>query len=308
VRLGELLYEWNDLPGAWDHLSRGLERAELGGDARSLIAGYIIAARLKLTQGSIEEATGYLERARPLVEATAAPDWHSHFERVQLHLWLAQNRLRAAVNWADDRLSDDSFLRRPENEGARLALIHVLIVKGDLPARERALALLHALLGDAREAGMGGVQITALALQAMAQWKGGDRPGALTALERALRLAEPEGYVRLFADLGLPMVRLLTEARSRQVMTEYVKTLLAACDALPDDHASGRGALAEPLTSREMEIVALLAAGLTNQEIAEQLMIARETVKKHSGNIYSKLGVRRRTEAAARARELDLLG
>jgi LuxR family transcriptional regulator, maltose regulon positive regulatory protein len=129
----------------------------------------------------------------------------------------------------------------------------------------------------------------------------------LTALERALRLAEPEGYVRLFADVGLPMARLLQEARSRTVMPDYVAKLLAAFGGTFSISVSMEAALPEPLSPREQEILELVAAGLTNQEIADKLVISPETVKKHAGTIYGKLGVRSRTEAVARARVLDLL-
>jgi LuxR family maltose regulon positive regulatory protein len=129
----------------------------------------------------------------------------------------------------------------------------------------------------------------------------------MSALEHALRLAEPEGYVRLFADLGLPMARLLQEARSRDVMPDYVAKLLAACGADLAWPAAREQALPEPLTPREQEILKLVAAGLTNREIAAQLVVSPETVKKHTASIYGKLGVRSRTQAAARARELGLL-
>ena len=104
IRMGEILYEWNELAEAWHHLSQGLERAELGGDVRAMIAGYLLAGRLKLTEGDIEAAAEYLERARPLVEQAPFPDWIGRFERFQLELWLAQDRLRAAVDWADAML------------------------------------------------------------------------------------------------------------------------------------------------------------------------------------------------------------
>jgi LuxR family maltose regulon positive regulatory protein len=126
----------------------------------------------------------------------------------------------------------------------------------------------------------------------------------MTSLEHALRLAEPEGYIRLFVDLGTSMVRLLQEARSRNVMPDYVGKLLAAFSA---NLTSAETTLPEPLSIREQEILTLVAAGLTNQEIADKLVISPETVKKHASNIYSKLGVSNRTEAAARARALDLL-
>jgi LuxR family maltose regulon positive regulatory protein len=155
--------------------------------------------------------------------------------------------------------------------------------------------------------GRTGIVIEGLALQALAMARQGDQAGALTALERSLRLAEPEGYVRLFADLGLPMARLLQEARTRNVMPDYLGELLAAFggDLLPS--GTRREALPEPLSSREQEVVELIAAGLTNKEIAEMLTISPETAKKHVANICTKLGVSNRTEAAARARELNLL-
>ncbi len=307
IRLGEILYEWNELAQAGDYLSLGLERAELGGDVRALLAGYLLAGRLKLAAGDITVAAEYLERVRHLVEKAPFPDWTSRFERFQLELWLAQDKVRAAVHWAEERLRDVDMEERPESEIAQLAVIRALNSQGDTQSVEQALALLEHLLQAAETAGRLGVSIEALVLQALAQWRRGDRAGAMTVLERALRLAEPEGYVRLFADLGLPMVRLLQEARTRGVMPDYVAKLLTACGTDLTFPVSTERALPEPLSLREQEVLQLIAAGLTNREIAAQLVVSPETVKKHTGSIYGKLGVRSRTEAAARARELDLL-
>jgi LuxR family maltose regulon positive regulatory protein len=307
IRRGELLYEWNELAQAWEHVTQGLERAEVGGDVRAQIAGTLIAGRLKLTEGDVEAATEYLEQARPLVEKAHFAHWISRFERFQLELWLAQDRLRAAVDWADAMLQNDALERRAQVEVARLAMARVLIVKGDEPSLERALALLETLLQVAQEEGRMGVSIEALALQALAHDRRREVAGAMTSLERALRLAEPEGYVRRFADLGLPMARLLQEARSRQVMLDYVETLLGAFEDGVAVPIPEQEVLPEPLTDREEDVLELMAAGLTNREIAEQLVISPQTVKKHAGNIYGKLGVGNRTEAAAKARELHLL-
>jgi LuxR family maltose regulon positive regulatory protein len=188
-----------------------------------------------------------------------------------------------------------------------LALARVLIVKGDRTSRDWALALLGRLARAAEDDGRTGIQIEALTLRALGQWQAGDRASAMVWLERALRLAESEGYVRLFADLGLPMIRLLQEARSRQVLPDSVATLLAACGAGLAIPATSAGMPLEPLSEREREVLGLLAAGLTNREIATALFISPETVKKHTGSIYSKVGVGNRTEAVARARDLDLL-
>jgi LuxR family maltose regulon positive regulatory protein len=307
LRVGELQYERNELAEAWDHVSRGLERAELGGDVRALIAGYVIAGRLKLTEGDVKAAAEYLERARPLLAEAPFSDWTSRFERCQIDLWLAQDRLRSAIAWADETLATDALAARPESEVAQLALARVLIARADAPAREQAVALLARLLQAAEAEGRAGIQIEALALRGLALWQVGDRAGAMVSLERALRLAEPEGYVRLFADLGHPMTRLLREARSRDVMPDYVARLLAACGADLTLEGAGSGALPEPLSAREQEVLKLIAAGLTNREIASALVISPETVKKHTGSIYGKLGVRGRTEAAVKARSLDVL-
>jgi LuxR family maltose regulon positive regulatory protein len=272
-----------------------------------MIAGYVIAGRLKLTIGEITAATEYLEQARPLVENAPFPDWLARFDRLQLELWLAQDQLRTAVNWADAMLQGDELKGWLESEEAHLAIARVLIVKGDAPSLGRALALLKRLLESAEAEGRTAIITETLVLQALAEWQRGEHAEVMTALERALRTAEPEGYVRLFADLGLPMARLLQEARSRAVMPDYVARLLAA---IGDDLASSapiEAALPEPLSPREQEILELIAAGLTNPEIAVKLVISPETVKKHTGNIYRKLGVHSRTEAAARARALDLL-
>ena len=308
IRMGEILYEWNELPEASVHLSQGLERAELGGDVLAMIAGYVITGRLKFTAGEIDAAAEYLERARPLVENSPFVDWSGHFGRLQLECWLAQERLRAAVEWADELLRGGAHEGQQESEVAQMAMARVLIVKGDALSIERALALLERLLHSAKAEGRMSIHIEALALQSLAQWRHGEQARAMTSLERALRIAEPEGYVRLFADLGLPLARLLQEARSRAVMPDYVGKLLAAIGGELSFSIPTATALPEPLSAREQEVLQLLAAGLTNREIAEQLVISAETVKKHVGNLCDKLGVSNRTQAVTRARELDLLG
>jgi LuxR family transcriptional regulator, maltose regulon positive regulatory protein len=305
IRMAEILYEWNEVEEAGIHLFQGLERAELGGDQRALIAGYLIAGRLKMTTGEVEAAAEYLERARPLLEQAQFPDWIDRFERLQLELWIAQNMTRVAIQWVDGILQGDQLQGSPGSEITQLGLARVLILKGDAPSIKKAAALLEHLLQAADAEGRTGVTIEALALQALAHWRRGEQASAMTSLERALQKAEPEGYVRLFADLGLPMARLFQEARSRKVMPDYVGKLLAAFSG--DLSPPFGETLPEPLTPREQEVLELIAAGLTNREIAEALVVSPETVKKHTASIYGKLGVRSRTEAATRARHLDLL-
>jgi LuxR family maltose regulon positive regulatory protein len=307
IRLGEIAYEWNELGRASDYLARGLERVELGGDARARLAGYVITGRLKLTAGEMAAASECLERARGVVESAPFPEWMERLERLQIEYWLAQGQLRTVVDWADRQLPAPRSVAQTDSETGHLALARVLIVIGDTSSVAKALAILQRLLPTADLEGRAAVQIEALILMALIRWRKVERADAMADLERALRLAEPEGYVRLFADLGLPVARLLQEAWSRGVMPDYTGKLLAAFSADAGLPASQEGPLPEPLTRREREILAMVAAGLTNREIAEKLVLSAETVKKHAGMIYSKLGVSNRTQAAARARTLGLL-
>jgi LuxR family maltose regulon positive regulatory protein len=304
IRYAELLYAWNRLDDARRHLEQGIERVELGGDVRGIIAGYLLRARLHLATGELGRAADDLERCRPLVAETAFPETTADFERRRIEIWMAQGQYAAAVARALAAIDQPAPAGVPEKPIATLAHMRVLTERGDQAARERALARLDHLLHAADASGQASVAIEALALIALAHIRNGDQAAALIALERALRLAEPDGYIRLFADLGLPMARLLQAGRSRGVMPEYIDRLLAAFGDLP---GTGRKPLPEPLSERETEVLRLLAAGLTNQEIANSLVFTAETVKKHTSSIYGKLGVRSRTEAAARGRALDLL-
>ncbi len=160
--------------------------------------------------------------------------------------------------------------------------------------------------------------IEILLLQALAYEAQGDFQSAFVPLERALRLAEPEGYVRIFVDEGLPMVRLLGETAVSKTMPHYTNKLLTALKAeghtltnIPDpplvDPPLVDPPLVDPLSKRELEILILIAAGLKNKEIAEQLVISLNTVLYHIKNIYSKLGVNKRTLAIAKAKEINLI-
>jgi LuxR family maltose regulon positive regulatory protein len=197
-----------------------------------------------------------------------------------------------------------------------LSEIECIVLTRTLIAQEsvdEAIKLLRQLFVTAKAGEHTSGMIKILILQALALQAGSDTDQAITALEKALTLAKPGGFVRTFVDEGPPMARLLYEALSRGIATDYVRRLLAAFPTAEPAQASPPGTLApeseliEPLSQRELEVLQLMAEGLTNPEIASSLFLALNTVKTHASNIYGKLGVHRRTQAVARARALGLL-
>ncbi|NTU83767.1 MAG: helix-turn-helix transcriptional regulator [Chloroflexales bacterium] len=332
--LGDLYREWNDLGTAEGLLRTGMERAlgEWTTNATLLGQGVIALARLQQAVGDPAGADATLERFAalgqehafdPLVLARAAA--------LRAQLALGRGALDMAERWArasglgiDD---EPAFLREAEY----LALARVLIARGRTSVPEQipaALQLLERLRAAAEAGERTGSIIEILSLQALALQAGGDAPAARDALARALALAEPEGYVRLFVDEGSPMAALLEtyatmHAGDGAPHQHYANRLLAAFDA-PPMHAAermqpatsatalspaalGLAPLVEPLSARELEILRLIAGGHSNQAIADALIIALGTVKKHINNIYGKLAVQSRTQALARARQLGLL-
>jgi LuxR family maltose regulon positive regulatory protein len=147
-----------------------------------------------------------------------------------------------------------------------------------------------------------------MVLQAVALHTHGETDEALPVLAEALTMAEAGGFIRCFVDEGAPMAQLLREAAARGVMPDYTRKLLAAFEITAGAAPSPASQpLIEPLSDRELEILQLVAGGLSNREISERLYLALSTVKGHNRNIFDKLQVQRRTEAVARARKLGLL-
>ena len=184
-----------------------------------------------------------------------------------------------------------------------MLLLRTLLARND---HEAALALSRRLLKQAETGGRMGLVIEILILQALAFQGKKDTGQALAALERALALAQPEAYVRLFLDEGEAMTRLLCQVQSRRVGKSYAAKLISTLGGILDMTQPSMELLIEPLTRRELEVLKLIAAGHSNQDISEQLVISIATVKRHISNIYTKLGVKSRTQAIAIGKELRL--
>ncbi len=195
----------------------------------------------------------------------------------------------------------------------------MLMAQGE---HDEASMLLERLLGEAEAGSRRGRMVEILMLKALVLLAQDHRQDAVDVLRRSLTLAEPEGYVRIFADEGAPMAALLeqflkareaqTPGAQRSVSPEYVEKLLTALgyDHILSSKVRARGAkglLVEPISEREIEVLYLLASGTPNREIAAKLFVSLDTVKSHLKHIYNKLGVHSRTQAVARAKEMDLI-
>jgi len=228
--------------------------------------------------------------------------------RVQISLAQGNTQAARAVFEAHNpHVADSTTTRFFYLDQLRQIALARLLIAEDRPGD--ALALLGALREMCEARGWVRAEMETLILSALAMQKQGDEQPAIAALERAMHLAEPEGYARIFLDEGPALARLLWEAAARGTAPAYAHRLLAQFPSAPGEEslpAAGE-ALVETLSERELEVLRLIAEGLTNAEIAGRLFISVPTVKWHTGNIYGKLGVRNRTQAVARARGLGLL-
>jgi LuxR family maltose regulon positive regulatory protein len=321
VVLGTVLLEWNELGEAERTLVKGMKLLERVGHVDPFISqwGYEAQVRLRKHCGDILGAQALFGQMKQVVPAD---DSFAAVQQVRLWLWQAgqdRNALSAAVRWAEERQIELDYSGR--HSRTQLALVRVLIAQRRAsPAAssrgaddlDRILRVLEGQFQAASEIQRVPWMIETGLLQALARQAWNDGEGALAALHKALDLARPEGYMRIFLDEGEPMRQLLILAAARGIMPEFVTRLLAAFRDTPglgstQPRPMPTSGVAEPLTERELEVLRLIAAGLRNQEIADHLVISLATVKRHISNLYGKLGVTHRTQAVARAREMDLL-
>ncbi len=307
VYLGGVYREWNDLETATRYLLEGIDLCAQVGYIMDQVIGHVNLARVKQAQRDFDSARDALLNAERLSQRMKGYVYVRRWvEDCQVRLWLAHGNLDAVAHWAQEselRADDElNFLRELEH----IILARALVALG----RERpgsshiddAQNLLARLRPAAETAGWMGKAIEILVLQALALQAQGEEEEALAALERALSLAEPEGYVRTFVDEGEPMAKLLRQAEAHGVAPDYVSQLLAAFEIETEDEG-----LVEPLSDRELEVLRLLSTDLSAPEIAAELVVSVNTVRTHIKHIYSKLDAHSRYQAVERAKELDLL-
>ena len=298
IGLARISYEWNDLDAAEQYGQQSLQLArQYVGTIDRFVLSEVFLARLRLARRDVAGAAAMLAETEQSVRQNGFVRRMPEVAAAQVLTLLQQGDLAAAAHLA-------------QTHDLPLSQARVHLAQGDPTA---ALAVLEPYRRQMAEKAWADEELKALVLLAVALDAHGEQAKAAQRLDEALTLAEPGGFIRIFVDEGVPIARLLREAASRGVRPEYVRRLLAA---FPFDDA-GRAAspatrvagsrLAEPLSSRELEVLALVAKGLTNREIAARLYLSLHTVKAHARSIYAKLGVSSRTQAVARGRALGYL-
>jgi LuxR family maltose regulon positive regulatory protein len=307
--LGEIFFEWNQLDIAAQHLRLSIELCRQWGNSNGLANGYVRLAWLERAGGNLEKAEQAIRSAERMLNEQRLSSRQA--DRVKFSVarwWLAQGSPERAFNLLqqfgvpDDKIKvsgEIPYLQVPEY----LLLARLLVAQGDYGAALSLATRLDDIVAAVKRIDW---LIEVLVLQALA-WQGKkDLAQAMQVLERALSLAQPEGYTRVFLEEGEPMAKLLYQAKSSRIGSGYASELLSALSAGAEKERPSAQFLIEPLTSRELEILKLIETGWTNQDIADRLVISIPTVKRHISNIYAKLGAKSRTQAVSLGRELRL--
>lgn len=310
VGISQILYERNDLEAALQHVRLSRELGVPAGFPQNEYRWRVTLARIRQAQGDPDGALELLNEAERLYAGDFSPNVRP-VAAMRARLWVSSGRPAEALGWAREEglsAADDlSYLREFEHVTLARALLAQHAAERAEDSLDAAVQFLARLGQAAGEGKRKGSLLEILVLQALAHQAGGDLPAALAALESALGMAEPEGYVRLFVDEGPPMASLLRAAAKRGIRRGYVGRLLAALDETESSHQPDQREMIEPLSERELDVLRLLGTDLGGPDIARHLTVSLSTVRTHTNHIYAKLGVNDRRAAVRRARELGLL-
>jgi LuxR family maltose regulon positive regulatory protein len=306
--LARVYREWNDLASARLFAEKLIESSAMWGVVDALACGHLFLATVLQAQNNIAGANQGLAQASQVMrqhplEVRSMP-W---LGATRARLWLAQGKLDDARRWAETRGLSAEGEFNLANEVEYLALVRILLAERNVDDATRLLSRLQSAM---ESTGRQGDLVEVLVLRAMALNMQAKTDSALAVLEQAVRLGRSEGYMRVFLDEGKPIEALLkiaiTQWKDHDLLAYARKLLTAFADeSLPP--AAGAAPHTGILSERELEVLRLMAAGCSNREIADELVIAIGTAKRHTANIFERLDVRNRTEAVAKARQLGLL-
>ncbi len=299
--LAMLHYEWNDFDASSKELKLALELNRFGGNSEVQAAIYLVLARLEFARGDFAGMEVAYEQLRQMVENAELPKLvQQRIQDSRVDLALARGDLPLAQSLAGSsapKADTHPFYRFLGLAGARLAL-----ARGEMLTASQVLGDCY---DQAEREGWGYGALAVRILQALAAHS---REAALTVLTDALQRSQPDGFLRIYADSGRDLIPLLEEAARRGVHPVYVGQILRAIgDQLTPASGQSQAGLVEPLSERELEVLRLMAAGLSNREIAARLVVSLGTVKTHVHHICGKMGVTNRTQAVVQARDLEIL-
>jgi LuxR family maltose regulon positive regulatory protein len=306
----DILREWNQLDDARDQALRGISMCQQGGSVLFALLGCAILMRVYLSRGELAEAGRTLEKF-DAIGRNANPDiYHfvrsAYFSVDQVRFWLASDNLERALFWTHEVDEQADFVKPSMFDRVEVAYARVLLARQQ---PKLALQRLDPLLLRAVEEKRRDYVIEISLLQALAYQQQGNVHEAVGVLAHAVQLGEEEGYIRRFVDEGPRIKFLLTRLREqggKQWDSWYIDTILTA---FPQRSVEEIAVLPKPLVSlsvREIEVLRMLAQGVSNQDIAHELVVSINTVKRHVHNIFDKLEAANRTQAVIRARELSL--
>ena len=309
VGLSDVLREMGDLDGAREHVRRGTELGEHNGLPQYPYRSRLVMARLCVADGDIDGARGLLDQAEQLYATDFSPSIRP-IPAVRAGMLADRGYLAEALAWVRARglTAADDLDYVGEFEHVTLARVQLAQFRAERTIRsvEDAVQLLERVSVQAATAGRNGDLLQVLVLLGLAEEARGDRSAAIAHLERAITLAEPEGHVRVFLDEDPRIHPLLEAMAERGPSAGYVGRILDASSQRPARRAT-RQPLVDPLSERELDVLRLLASELTGPEIARELIVSVNTLRTHTKNIYSKLGVTSRRAAVRHAEELQLL-
>ncbi len=304
---GDLLYELNQLDEAYQFINKEIDMIERGHDVGRKGWGYYCLMRLLEAKGDLEGTQNIIAKVEELQRSASMPGWVTQLtESFKAQMWLKQGNLKKVEEWLDQN--------KIHAAGSILSLQYLgyMILARFLFAQGRhgeAKEVLERLISKQQKTGRTLLQIETLLIQSMVLKSEDNLQGAILSVVEALKLAESGGYIRVFLNEGQPLAELLEIVPINEVNVSqaFVKKLRTAflVNTVPIKETEEKNS--EDLSERELEVLRLIAAGLSNKKIMENLYISLSTVKTHLRNIYSKLDAHSRTEAVAKANELNLL-
>lgn len=317
IEIGRMLYELNELDHAEGHLTEGIRLCQQMAVGHAVKVGNYLLAKLKMSRGDFEGAQASIKEGDQAFHPTKVVYDLREADFPHIWLWLKKVNISKLKTWLENNNYSPLEIEHFKTRMTLTMHARVLIALGrESPERsylKDALDLLAELYEMAETNGWTSKVIEILCLQAMAySIQEEDDERAIGILEIALKRAKPEGYIRTFVDEGPLMAHLLYEVLKREIAKEYVQQLLAAFPVTEQAETDltkpqvDQSGLIEPLSEREIEVLQLIAKGLTNQEISNKLFISIHTVKTHTRNIYSKLGAHHRTEAVVKAKAFGI--